>query len=144
MGGRGSQAKPEPSPGSRYAVPPTWHFWEYSQAWLSLCKTPSSPPPTVPELKNNILQMEVELRVKAQLPMKAAKTAISLSLPPSPTPPSPYILSKGCRSHAHPSPAIWGWAPTLHCLGCSQKERGKEPNLLPQYPKGSGNWDPDL
>lgn len=73
VGGRGSQARPEPSPGSRYVVPPTWHFWEYSQAWPSLSQTPSPPPHTVPVPGlRDILQMEKELGVKAQLPTKAA------------------------------------------------------------------------
>lgn len=58
-------------------------------------QNPTSSPPTVPELMNNILQMEEELRVKAQLPMEQPRQQLACPKWLSPTPPSPYILSKG-------------------------------------------------
>lgn len=68
--GRDSRLNLSLVPRSRYVVPPTQHFWEYSQAQPRLGKAPS--PSTMPG-KKDILHVEKELSVKARCLRKQPK-----------------------------------------------------------------------
>lgn len=91
-----------------------------------------TPTPQLPRAEQwHILEMEEELEVWFT-PSRRGPRQQCTGLVPAPA----CIPRPGGTAHAHPPrPAIWGWAHAWHCLGCSQRLRGRAPS----FPKGSSN-----